>query len=553
MFSCQFQRIAIDMKNQFIFIASDVGLYRVSRDTKELSLIIPVEEEDDEHGGLEKDRQVQVSGFRDVCVSGHRNELWVSTECHVNKYCTDDNKLLLILGSDKGMQDGSDLSAKFYEPCGIMMEGDTLFIADNNRLRIVSPVLPLLAFLRILGLLYTTFGMHKKGTPRPPRIALETAIKNMQQILQFFVAARDRILSGISGQQRSTNGPDGSISAITLDSLQMMVDALVHILDLYTNLAQLALHDAEMNVAPVSSVDVRAMRTLIVENFFALMRSRAGKPMPLVLEFGNQFLSTCCELLKRISTTSFWYFTSVKSHYSLTSRINVQHIEWPKKSRSLGLSKKARKALMRDTQDAIREKGARALPQNTTRMQYCKYRQGSVPTALYENEVMGPSPVKTHSTDKVLPLFGEMAPEGEVLDESSINLEAKPDGDCDSEVTDEEHNEDEKESPDELTIAKNSSYLCCGLETREYSVECDKCGSWWHGMYSIFRVVASVYICTQGIIFICMCPGSCAGFMSEAAADMVKRFICKNCKHRRRSRPRHDRRELNGAEISSTD
>ena len=150
------------------------------------------------------------------------------------------------------------------------------------------------------------------------------------------------------------------------------------------------------------------MRTLIVENFFSLMRSRAGKPMPVVLEFGNQFLPTCWELLKRISTTAFVYFTSKKLHYALTSRVGEHRLTFPKKSHKVTISKRQRKEVMNQNQSAVRELGGQSVPQNTTRRQFCMYKAGTIPLDLYENEKMAPMKAEDSKEPLPVPIFGEI-------------------------------------------------------------------------------------------------------------------------------------------------
>ena len=67
------------------------------------------------------------------------------------------------------------------------------------------------------------------------------------------------------------------------------------------------------------SLKLKSLTTLVVENLFAEMRQ--GKEMPLVLQFAHRFSSAVREYIKRISQSSFRYYTSSSSHYSKQVRV----------------------------------------------------------------------------------------------------------------------------------------------------------------------------------------------------------------------------------------
>jgi len=64
-------------------------------------------------------------------------------------------------------------------------------------------------------------------------------------------------------------------------------------------------------IDPLSQICLRAMVTLMVENFFSLMRK--DDPMSKQLEYGIQRTSCVRELQKKIYRGQFHYYTGLKA------------------------------------------------------------------------------------------------------------------------------------------------------------------------------------------------------------------------------------------------
>ena len=103
-----------------------------------------------------------------------------------------------------------------------------------------------------------------------------------------------------------TQGPDGTLSFTTLNSIKMIHKGLIRIKTKIT----------EINPNFIQHIDVRSLLTLFVDNFFASMRG-GNTDTPTVLDFCMRFAKCVNELLKRVMGTSYAYFTNPVASYYL--------------------------------------------------------------------------------------------------------------------------------------------------------------------------------------------------------------------------------------------
>ena len=102
----------------------------------------------------------------------------------------------------------------------------------------------------------------------------------------------------------STQGPDQIIPYCTRRSFMLMHESLVRQENMLTELGATDL---------LSQIRLKAMVTLMVENFFSLMRK--DDPMPTQLEYGIRRASCIRELQKKMYRGQFHYYTGPKSYY----------------------------------------------------------------------------------------------------------------------------------------------------------------------------------------------------------------------------------------------
>ena len=102
----------------------------------------------------------------------------------------------------------------------------------------------------------------------------------------------------------SSQGPDQIIPYCTRRSFMLMHESLVRQENMLTELGATDL---------LSQIRLTAMVTLMVENFFSLMRK--DDPMPTQLEYGIRRASCIRELQKKMYRGQFHFYTGPKSYY----------------------------------------------------------------------------------------------------------------------------------------------------------------------------------------------------------------------------------------------
>ena len=102
----------------------------------------------------------------------------------------------------------------------------------------------------------------------------------------------------------ATQGTDQIIPHCTRRSFQLIHSSLVKLKNLLTELGEEDL---------INQILFSALTTLIVENFFSLMRQQDS--MPIQLEYGIRRAACIRELGKRMHNGLFHYFTGPKSYY----------------------------------------------------------------------------------------------------------------------------------------------------------------------------------------------------------------------------------------------
>ena len=112
-------------------------------------------------------------------------------------------------------------------------------------------------------------------------------------------------VQGIKGSTSQTQGPNGTLSATSLNPVKMILEGLT----------RLRTKVMELNPNFIQHLDVESLLTLFVENFFSSM-SGSNTNTPMMLDFCLCFPRCINELLKHVTGTSYRYFTNpVTSYY----------------------------------------------------------------------------------------------------------------------------------------------------------------------------------------------------------------------------------------------
>ena len=204
--------------------------------------------------------------------------------------------------NEPGNQDGVVTSAKFHSPYGISNMGSTLIVCDsgNKSIRLISNAGPLRKLSSFAFPYAQLFDLdHFRGRPR---ITFDQALTVVEKLVELFMTR------GEQTRQRngriSTQGPDQIIPYCTRRSFMLMHESLVRLENMLTELGATNL---------LSHIRLRALVTLIVENFFSFMMK--DDPMPTQLEYGIRRAGCVRELKKKMYRGQFHYYTGPKSYY----------------------------------------------------------------------------------------------------------------------------------------------------------------------------------------------------------------------------------------------
>ena len=214
------------------------------------------------------------------------------------------------------------------------------------------------------------------------RLSYDETVTRVQQCYAFHEEASLKV-QGIKGSTSQTQGPDGTLSATTLHSVKMILEGL----------SRLKTKVVELNSNFIQHVDVESLLTLFVENFFSSMRG-GNTDTPMMLDFCLRFPRCINKLLKRVTGTSYRYFTNPVASYYLQPTLGDVDINFcdlaklPKPSSGC-LTKKQLNELRQWTQQY-----GRSVRQNTTRNFSTKDKPGTLPLSLYES-----APPEQHSVD----------------------------------------------------------------------------------------------------------------------------------------------------------
>ena len=135
------------------------------------------------------------------------------------------------------------------------------------------------------------------------RLSYDETVTGVQQCYAFHKEASIKV-QGIKGSTSQTQGPDGTLSAPTLNSVKTILEGL----------SRLKIKVMELNPNFTQHVDVESLLTFFVENFFSRMRG-CNTDTPMMLDFCLRFPRCINELLTRVTGTSYRYLTNpVASH-----------------------------------------------------------------------------------------------------------------------------------------------------------------------------------------------------------------------------------------------
>ena len=290
----------------------------------------------------------------------------------VKEFKGDLNNVTVLAGSGRsGTKDGSETSASFSQPTVVCCEegADTVYVLDTSigRLKMITSTLALTTFLENLWKFLTAFQITSDDVS-----GLDEAINLTQSYYSFLEKASLKVQQ-IKGSTAKTQGPDGTLSSTTLNSVEMILLGL-------NRLKEDVIH---LNPEYLNDIKVRSLLTLFVENFFSSMRG-GNTVTPTVLDFCQRFPRCTNELLKRVTKNPFNYFTNPKASYYLQPSMKDILIQFSE----LAKLPKPGKGCLAPKQIAELRQWASAhgksVRQNTTRNFSTKDKPGTLPLNVYE-------------------------------------------------------------------------------------------------------------------------------------------------------------------------
>ena len=181
----------------------------------------------------------------------------------------------LVVGSsnESGDMDGVVSSATLHSPHGLETFGRTLFVCDsgNKAIRMITNAKPFKKLSDVFYKYAELFNLdHYRG---PPRFSFDQGISIIDNVVAFLLTWGEETRERTG--RTATQGPDQIIPHCTRRSFQLIHSSLVKLKNLLTELGEEDL---------VNQILFSALTTLIVENFFSLMRQQDS--MPTQLEYG---------------------------------------------------------------------------------------------------------------------------------------------------------------------------------------------------------------------------------------------------------------------------
>jgi hypothetical protein len=252
-----------------------------------------------------KNNSAQCSKVYGLDTTTTQNVLIFTDQDHsqICEFNVESSEVTIFISNGSGQEDGS--KGQFVQPTGIFTELKTVLVTYPavGKLKMVTSCDSLSQYLFHLNKFAVTFGIHQKGKPKL-LLHLDEIIQNLEDICRFDV----QCVNAVREQLRLSDtailqGPQGTVSQVTLDDQQRLIKALKQLKDIFM----------KINPDYVQHFNIQAITILIVERVFA--EERSALEMPLMSQFSHLFERTVRDRLKRHTSCSFNYWTGDYEYY----------------------------------------------------------------------------------------------------------------------------------------------------------------------------------------------------------------------------------------------
>lgn len=181
-----------------------------------------------------KKRKKKVAKFNDILV-------FTDIEARqVKRYNPLTKKVDTLAGDGgEGEQDGTEKSCSFVQVHGICSVADTLFTTDAaaGKIKLITGLSGTTNFLSHLGILYNSFGIVCKGSTSQT-ITPEEVSQNVEKVNDYIKSTVRNVKETNHLKEGSaTNGPQGTVSKKTQDSVELLLNGVNNLIRNITNVS----------------------------------------------------------------------------------------------------------------------------------------------------------------------------------------------------------------------------------------------------------------------------------------------------------------------------
>ena len=225
---------------------------------------------------------------------------------------------------EEGSSDGSALYCRFYEATGIAIEFDNVvYVCDRSvgSIKIITELKETTKFLGGLQSIINAFSDHEKHR--------SYSLKTLDEAISL-VSSCDEMLSknieiikliNDDGLPNSLNGSKGSVSAVTVCSIKMLL----------WSLKKLKENCESFNY---NKVNLLSCMILSLENLDSAVNRKQGNQT--LVSYAQDFATTIKESIKEVTKWSVHYFTSRERWCPLSdSTVSLASLQFPKRTKNL--------------------------------------------------------------------------------------------------------------------------------------------------------------------------------------------------------------------------